>query len=163
MPFNINKCHILQVKIKSRGHTLKQRVASVLISVASAHEPEAGRSTLLHDTWPERQPGYHSLPSLLGEQGLHVKKINPTYFHLAGESNSGPSNCNTEALLLSYRVGSKNIKNDYEMHGVKIKSVHFLKDFGVTVTSNLKFSQQSNESVNKQNYGFGYDFFFIQE
>ncbi len=42
-------------------------------------------------------------------------------------------------------------KNDYEMRGVKIKSVHSVRDLGVTVTSNLKFSQQCNESVIKVN------------
>ncbi len=47
------------------------------------------------------------------------------------------------------QVGSRNIKNDYEMRGVKIKSVHLVKDIGVTVTSNLKFSQLSSESVIK--------------
>ncbi len=35
------------------------------------------------------------------------------------------------------------------MGSVKIKGVHSVKDLGVTVTSNLKFSQQWNESVIK--------------
>ncbi len=39
------------------------------------------------------------------------------------------------------QVGSRHIKNDYEMRGVKIKSVHSVKYLGVTVTPNLKFSQ----------------------
>ncbi len=39
-------------------------------------------------------------------------------------------------------IGSKNRKMDYEISGVKIKSVVSVKDLGVTVTSNLKFSQQ---------------------
>ncbi len=43
------------------------------------------------------------------------------------------------------QVGSRNIKNDYETRGFKIKSVHSVKDLGVTVAANLKFSQQCNE------------------
>ncbi len=35
------------------------------------------------------------------------------------------------------------------MCGVKIKSVHSVKDLGVTVASNLKISQQCNASVKK--------------
>ncbi len=41
------------------------------------------------------------------------------------------------------QVGSRNIKNDYEMRGVRIKSVDSVKDLGVTVTSNLKFSSSA--------------------
>ncbi len=41
------------------------------------------------------------------------------------------------------------------MCGVKIKSVHSAKDIGVTVASNLKFSQQCNESVKKANRMMG--------
>ncbi len=63
------------------------------------------------------------------------------------------------------QVGSRNIKKDYEMCGVKIKSVHSVKDHGVTVVSNLKFSQQCNESVkkSKQDDVFDKENFFIQE
>ncbi len=63
------------------------------------------------------------------------------------------------------QVGSRNIKKDYEMCGVQIKSVHSVKDLGVTVASNLKFSQQCNESVrkSKQDDGFGNEKFLIQE
>ncbi len=56
-------------------------------------------------------------------------------------------NINNYPILL---IGSRNIKNDYKMCGVKIKSVHSVKDLGVTVVFNLKFSQQSNESVKNQ-------------
>ncbi len=35
------------------------------------------------------------------------------------------------------QVESRNIKNDYEVCGVKIKSVQSVKDLGVTVSSNL--------------------------
>ncbi len=58
-----------------------------------------------------------------------------------------PFNMNKCQILL---VGSRNIK-DYEMRGVKHKSVHSVKDLGVTVTSNLKFSQQCNESAIRAN------------
>ncbi len=37
------------------------------------------------------------------------------------------------------------------MRGIKIKSVHSVKNLGVTVTSDLKFSQQCNEFVIKAN------------
>ncbi len=37
------------------------------------------------------------------------------------------------------------------MRGVKIKTVHSVKDLGVTVTSNLKLSLQCNEFVIKAN------------
>ncbi len=41
-------------------------------------------------------------------------------------------------------------KDDYEMRGIKNKSVHSVKDVGVTIASNLKFSQQCNESIKKK-------------
>ncbi len=53
------------------------------------------------------------------------------------------------------QVGSRNIKKDYEMCGVKIESVHSVKDIGVTVASNVKFSQQCNKSVKKANMMIG--------
>ncbi len=49
------------------------------------------------------------------------------------------------------QVGSKNIMNGYEMRGVKIKSVHAAQDLDVTVASNLKVSQQCDDSVRKVN------------
>ncbi len=59
-----------------------------------------------------------------------------------------PFNLNKCQIL---QVGSRNIKNSYEMHGTKIKRVHLVKDLAITVTSNLKFSQQCNEFVKKSN------------
>ncbi len=59
-----------------------------------------------------------------------------------------PFNINKCQIL---QVGSRNIKNDYEMRGVKIKRVHSVQDLGVTVTSNLKFFQQGNESLKRAN------------
>ncbi len=64
------------------------------------------------------------------------------------------------------QVGSRNIKNDCEMRGVRIKSVHSVQDLGVTVTSNLKLSRQCNESVITANRVMGlitYVKLFIQE
>ncbi len=65
-----------------------------------------------------------------------------------------PNNINKRQLL---QVESRNIKNDYEMRGVKIKSLHSVKDLGVSVTSNLKFSQQCDESVIKAKQDDGFD------
>ncbi len=48
------------------------------------------------------------------------------------------------------QVGFRNIKNDYEMRGVKIKSVHAVKDLGVSVTSNLKFSSSAMSPLKNQ-------------
>ncbi len=59
-----------------------------------------------------------------------------------------PFNINKCQIL---QVGSRSIKNDYEVRGVKIKCVHSVKDLGVSVASNLKFSQHCNESVIKAN------------
>ncbi len=49
------------------------------------------------------------------------------------------------------QVESRYIKNDSEMWGVEFKSILSVKDLVVTVASNLKFSQQCNESVKKAN------------
>ncbi len=48
-------------------------------------------------------------------------------------------------------IGSINRKTDYEVCSIKIKSVQSVKDLGVTVSSNLKFSEQCNEAVKKAN------------
>ncbi len=48
-------------------------------------------------------------------------------------------------------VGTRNIKYNYEMSGEKLESVHCVKDLGVTITSNLKFSQQCKEAAGKAN------------
>ncbi len=59
--------------------------------------------------------------------------------------------------------GSKNIK-DYEICGIISKSIHSVKDLGIPVASNLKFSQQCNESIKKANRMMGLiEKFFIQE
>ncbi len=53
------------------------------------------------------------------------------------------------------QIGSKSRKIDYEMCGIKIKSIQSVKDFGVTVSSNHKFSQQCNDAVQKANMMLG--------
>ncbi len=63
-----------------------------------------------------------------------------------------PFNINKCQIL---QVGNRIIKNDYEMRGVNIKSVHSVKDLGITVTSNLKISKQRNEFVKKANRMMG--------
>ncbi len=55
---------------------------------------------------------------------------------------------------------------DDEMCGVKIKSVQSVKDLSITVSSNIKISQQCNEAVKKVNRMFGLikrNFSFIQK
>ncbi len=54
------------------------------------------------------------------------------------------------------QVGTRNIKYDYEMSGKKLESVHCVKDLGVTVTSNLKFSQEYKEAAGKANRMLGF-------
>ncbi len=52
--------------------------------------------------------------------------------------------------------GSRNIKNNYEIWGVKRKDARLVRDHGVTVESNLKFSQWCNESVIKASRMMGW-------
>ncbi len=42
------------------------------------------------------------------------------------------------------------------MSGVKLESVHCVKDLGVTITSNLKFSKQCKEAACKANRMLGF-------
>ncbi len=48
------------------------------------------------------------------------------------------------------QVGSGNIKNGYEMRDVEIKDVHSVKDLGVTVASNRKFSSSATSPLSQQ-------------
>ncbi len=51
------------------------------------------------------------------------------------------------------------------MGGVKLESVHCVKDLGVTITSNLKFSQHCKEAACKANRMLGFinrNFSFIE-
>ncbi len=49
------------------------------------------------------------------------------------------------------QVRTRNLNYDYEMSGEKLESVHCVKDLGVTITSNLKFSQKYKEAAGKAN------------
>ncbi len=54
------------------------------------------------------------------------------------------------------QVGTRNKKFDYEMRGVKLKSVQCAKDLEVKIASNLKFSQQCVDAANKANRMLGF-------
>ncbi len=64
------------------------------------------------------------------------------------------------------QVGTRNKKFDYEMRGVKLKSVQYIKDLGVKIASNLKFSQQCIDAANNANRRLGFikrNFIFINK
>ncbi len=54
------------------------------------------------------------------------------------------------------QVGKRSKKFDYEMPGVKLKSVQCVKDLGITIASNLKFSQQCIDAANKATRMLGF-------
>ncbi len=54
------------------------------------------------------------------------------------------------------QVGARNKKFDYEIRGVKLKSVQCVKDLGVKIASNLKFSQQCVDAANIANRMLGF-------
>ncbi len=60
----------------------------------------------------------------------------------------------TNAIFFNWEQEIK--KYEYEMGGVKLESVHSVKDLGVTITSNLKFSQHCKEAVCKANKMLGF-------
>ncbi len=64
-----------------------------------------------------------------------------------------PFNVNKCHILL---VGTRNQKFDYEMNGVKLDSVQCVKDLGVSIASNLKFSQQCKDATSKANRMLGF-------
>ena len=64
-----------------------------------------------------------------------------------------PFNVNKCHIL---HVGTRNKKFDYEMNGVKLDSVQSVKDLGVSIVSNLKFSQQSKDAAGKANRMLGF-------
>ncbi len=51
--------------------------------------------------------------------------------------------------LYVLQVETRNLKYDYEMSGVELESVQCVKDLGVTIASNLKFSQQCKGAAGK--------------
>ncbi len=52
--------------------------------------------------------------------------------------------------------GTRNKKFDYEMRGVKLKSVECVKDLSVKIAPNLIFSQQCIDAANKANRMLGF-------
>ncbi len=55
-----------------------------------------------------------------------------------------------------FQVGTRNPKFEYEMSGVKLESVHCVKDLGITIAYNLKFSFHSKEVACKANRILGF-------
>ncbi len=47
-------------------------------------------------------------------------------------------------------------KNSIEMNGVKLDSVQCVKDLGISIASNLKFSQQCKDAAGKANRMLGF-------
>ncbi len=64
-----------------------------------------------------------------------------------------PFNVNKCHILL---VGTRNQKFDYEMNGVKLDGVQCVKNLGVSIASNLKFSQQCKDAAGKANRMLGF-------
>ncbi len=54
------------------------------------------------------------------------------------------------------QVVTRNLKYDYEMSAEKLESIYCVKDLGVTITSNLKFSQQRKEAAGKADRMLGF-------
>ncbi len=55
----------------------------------------------------------------------------------------------------SFQVGTRNLQYNYEMSGDKLESVQCVTDLGVTIVSNLKFSQQCKDAAGKANRMLG--------
>ncbi len=64
-----------------------------------------------------------------------------------------PFNVNKCHIL---HVGTTNKKNDYDMNGVKLDSVQCVKDLGVSIASNLQFSQQCKDAMSKADRMLGF-------
>ena len=54
------------------------------------------------------------------------------------------------------QIGNRNNKFEYEIQGQKLRRANSVKDLGVTVSQNLKFSQQCNEAASKANRMLGF-------
>ncbi len=59
-----------------------------------------------------------------------------------------PFNVNKCHIL---HMGTSSQDCDYEMNGVKLDSVQYIKDLGVSITSNLNFSRQCKDTAGKAN------------
>ncbi len=64
-----------------------------------------------------------------------------------------PFNVNKCHIL---QMGTRNEKYEYEMGGVKLESLQWVKDLGVTITSNLEFTQHCKEAACKANRMLGF-------
>ncbi len=64
-----------------------------------------------------------------------------------------PFNVNKCHIL---QVGTRNQKFGFEMNGVKLDSVQCVKDLGVSIASNLKFSRQCKDAAGKANIMLGF-------
>ncbi len=64
-----------------------------------------------------------------------------------------PFNVNKCHIL---QVGTRNQKFDYEMNGVKLDSVQYVKDLGVSTASNFKVSRQCKDAASKANRMMGF-------
>ncbi len=59
-----------------------------------------------------------------------------------------PFNVNKCHIL---QIGSRNQNFDYEMNGIKLQSLQWVKDLGVMIASNLRFIQQCKDAAGKAN------------
>ena len=64
-----------------------------------------------------------------------------------------PFNVNKCQIL---HIGNSNKRYDYEMRGQKINTSNSVKDLGITITRDLKSSQQCNEAAKKANRMLGF-------
>ncbi len=64
-----------------------------------------------------------------------------------------PFNVNKCHILL---VDTRNQILDYDMNGTKLESAQWVKDLGITITSNLKFSKQCTGAAGKGNRMVGF-------
>ncbi len=66
--------------------------------------------------------------------------------------------------LYILQVGTRNLKYDYEMSGVKLERMQCDKAVDVTIASNLKYAQQCKDAVGKANRRLAFiNKFFLQE
>ncbi len=64
-----------------------------------------------------------------------------------------PFNINKCHIL---QLGTRNKNIEYEINGSKLESAQCVKDLGVSVASNLKFSQQCKNATGKANRMLGF-------